>query len=817
MASIRTMKFFQTASIQRKQMLIILVSSAVALLLACLAFGAYEVISYRRALVLHLSTLAEIVGNNSTAALDFNDHKVAEETLSGLRAEPDILGAVLYNREGAVWALYQRPGRILVPPAVRSAGHQFRQHTLELFMPVRANGELIGTVFLRADSHTLYDRLQQYVGIALGVFCVAAVVSLLISASLMRMVTEPILSLLQTTRTVAHSQDFSVRADRQTKDELGALVDGFNEMLNQIQQRDAALKQARETLEVRVIERTRELEQEVTERVQVEAALRAQEERTRLIIDQASDAVITVDSELKITGWNLQAEKTLGWSSNEIISCDLLETVIPESRRASRHAEATRFAETGEWAQTNRLHETTALTRQGKTIPVEVTMTPIRLGTGYFFTIFLRDISERKRAESELRWQTALLEAQVSCSPDGVLIVDGNSKKVLQNQRMIEIWKLPREVADDPDDGKQVRFVASRMKDPQQFLQRIVHLNSHPDEVSHEEIELVDGTFLDRWSYPVTGKDGTRYGRLWTFRDITERKNAEARLAETQRQLLDLSRQAGMAEVATSVLHNVGNVLNSVNVSASIATGKIKRSKVGQLAKVVQLMTTHATDIAQFMSSDPKGQKLPQYLAQLSDYLHAEQSSLLAELDVVTKNIAHIKDIVSMQQSYARVSGLIETLNPIELVEDSLRLNETALARHSIKITRDYQPNIPAVPLEKHKVLQILINLVRNAKYACEDSPNKEKRIVVRVATRDRRLHVSITDNGIGIPAENLNRIFNFGFTTRKNGHGFGLHSGALAAKEMGGALHAQSNGHKQGATFILELPLTSQASSCMH
>ncbi|PYM11721.1 MAG: hypothetical protein DME18_13240, partial [Verrucomicrobia bacterium] len=184
------------------------------------------------------------------------------------------------------------------------------------------------------------------------------------------------------------------------------------------------------------------------------------------------------------------------------------------------------------------------------------------------------------------------------------------------------------------------------------------------------------------------------------------------------------------------------------------------------------------------------------------------QSALLKELDLLKKNIEHIKEIVAMQQSYAKVSGVTEVVKVTDLVEDSLRMNAGALTRHEVRVIREFDPHLPEITVEKHKVLQILVNLVRNAKYACEESGRKDRLLTVKVTNGDDRVRIAVIDNGVGIPAENLTRIFSHGFTTRRDGHGFGLHSGALAAKEMGGALRVHSDGVGQGASFTLELPV---------
>jgi len=286
----------------------------------------------------------------------------------------------------------------------------------------------------------------------------------------------------------------------------------------------------------------------------------------------------------------------------------------------------------------------------------------------------------------------------------------------------------------------------------------------------------------------------------------TESQRLQRELEQTQQQLRLASREAGMAEIADGVLHNVGNVLNSVNISASLVTDLLKHSKAGSLGRVVALLDEHSADLGDFLSNDPKGKRLPSYLQQLGECLANEQREALAELELLRKNIEHIKDIVAMQQSYAKVSGQQEVLDLTTLVEDSLRMNAGAFTRHDVHVVRDFQP-VPPISIEKHKVLQILVNLIRNAKYACDEGGRAAKQITIRLRADAEHLRIAVSDNGVGIPPENLARLFDHGFTTRKHGHGFGLHSGAQVAKELGGALRAESAGPGQGATFTLELP----------
>jgi len=295
------------------------------------------------------------------------------------------------------------------------------------------------------------------------------------------------------------------------------------------------------------------------------------------------------------------------------------------------------------------------------------------------------------------------------------------------------------------------------------------------------------------------------------IRDVSERKTAEVTLRDSQQRLLETSRLAGMAEVATGVLHNVGNVLNSVNVSAGLVVEKLRRSKVPNLGKAAALLAERNGDLGNFLTKDPNGQKIPGYLAKLSQFLIEENSELLTEVDLLARNIEHIKEVVAVQQSYAKVSGAFEDLAADQLVEDSIAMNIGAFERHGIVLERRFSP-APPVRVDRHRVLQILINLLRNAKYALDDVQRIDKRITITIAPLDDKiLRIAVADNGIGISQENLDRIFGHGFTTRKNGHGFGLHSGALAAKEMGGSLSVQSLGLRRGATFTLELPIAAK------
>ena len=659
--------FFRDLSIRRKQMLVITLTSIVALLLACAAFVSYDVLNFRAELVERIGGIAEVIADHSTASLDFSDPKTAEQTLGALRTESEIVSGCIYDRDGHVFAEFHRDAVKSVPPPVRGAGHTFGGGRMQLFRPITEGSETIGTIYVETSLQRLSRRLGRYALIAGLVFAISLMAALILSSRLQRVLSDPILRLAKIARSVALDKNYSVRATKTSEDELGQLIDGFNEMLAQIQQRDNALQTARDNLENRVEERTNEL-------------------------------------------------------ANSL----------------------------------------------------------------------------------------SLLNATLNSTADGILAVDLSGRIICHNDRYPEIWGIPPEILKKGRNEAVIDYCASKIEDPQGFLKRIQEMLLRPEEESLEVITLRDGRFIERVVHPQL-MNGKCVGRVLMFRDITERKRAETNLQKANAELVQASRQAGMAEVATNVLHNVGNVLNSVNTSASVVMDQVRSSKMKGVSRVVDLLEPHLDDLPAFLANNNRGSQIVEYLKTLSTFLAQEQAAMFKEMTGLTKNIEHIKQIVAMQQSYAKASGVEEIQSPVLLVEDALRIHISALEKQNVVIVRDYE-KVPDIVADKHKVLQILINLIGNAKYALTETQNNRPQATLTVkANGANAIRISVKDNGIGIAPENLVRIFSHGFTTRKNGHGFGLHSGFLAAKEMGGSLSVQSDGPGRGAVFTLELPLNAR------
>ena len=410
----------------------------------------------------------------------------------------------------------------------------------------------------------------------------------------------------------------------------------------------------------------------------------------------------------------------------------------------------------------------------------------------------------------ELAAERDLLHTLLENSPDPIYFKDRASRFLRCSQALVERFRA-RDAAELIGKSDADFFTESHARPAYEDEQKIMHtgdplIGKVEKEVWKEGAGLV--TWVLTTKGPLRDKAGAIIGTFGISKDITAIKEAEEKVEAIHRQLLETSRRAGTAEVATSVLHNVGNVLNSVNVSCSVITETVRKSRLGSVARAASLLQEHAPDLAHFVTHDPAGQKLPEFLGKLAQKLAAEQATVLAELGLLGQNIEHIKDIVAMQQTYGRISGITETVSVAELVEDSLRMQASALSRHEVRLVRDFG-EVPPITVEKHKVVQILVNLISNAQHACDAAVHPDKQVTVRVEPAARGVRIAVRDDGIGIPAENLTRIFSHGFTTKKEGHGFGLHSAVLGAQEMGGSLTVESAGVGLGATFTLELPLT--------
>ncbi len=288
------------------------------------------------------------------------------------------------------------------------------------------------------------------------------------------------------------------------------------------------------------------------------------------------------------------------------------------------------------------------------------------------------------------------------------------------------------------------------------------------------------------------------------------RKSLMEREALTQ-QLMESSRRLGMAEVASDVLHNVGNVLNSLNVSAGLIAQHVRDMPIQDVNRASSLLEAHQDDLGNFLTHDSKGQRIPGFLMQLGIHLRDQHAQTCEDLDTLIGQIEHVKDIIAAQNDVARATSIQEPVILKDLVETALATHSSEFDKDQIALTRDYA-DLPQVITDKQQVSQIVANLIANATEAIRQQGQGPHRLTIRIqldAEQDNHISIRVIDTGIGIPPDNLHRIFAQSLSKEGSGQGAGLHNNANAAKNLGGSLTAASDGAGLGATFTLELPVT--------
>lgn len=400
----------------------------------------------------------------------------------------------------------------------------------------------------------------------------------------------------------------------------------------------------------------------------------------------------------------------------------------------------------------------------------------------------------------------ALVEAFLEHVPDFVFFKDASSRFIAAS-RSTARWhdRQPAELLGRTDaDYFAPEQAAAARADEEEIM-----ATGRPILARLEPASFLDGR--EAWTevsrLPLRDETGAVVGTFGVSTDVTAAQALKLELEQAHRELTDASRLAGMAEVATGVLHNVGNVLTSVNVAANVLATGLAQSRAESLERVAELLQAHTDDLGTYLTADPKGRLIPDFILSLGQHGSEERERLLRELASLQQSIDHLKEIVGTQQACGTTVGAIEVHTAAHLMEDALRMNASSLDRHRIRCTREFA-SVPAVRADKARVLQILINLIRNAKYAAAEGPQNPRIVTLRIAAgAPGRVRLIVADNGVGIPARNLERIFTHGFTTRPGGHGFGLHSSLAAARAMDGDLTAHSDGPGLGATFTLDLP----------
>ena len=460
---------------------------------------------------------------------------------------------------------------------------------------------------------------------------------------------------------------------------------------------------------------------------------RKQAEKTSIrlaaIVESSDDAIIGKDLDSIITSWNKGAEMIFGYTADEMAGRPIMP-LIP----ADRLEEEKDILEKIKRGESVRHFETVRQAKDGRRIDVSITVSPIKnsMGETIGASKVARDITERKRAEEELRWKTAFLEAQVDSALDGILVVDHQGKKILQNDRVNELWKIPPHVAGNKDDAVQVQFIAGRVKNPGKFAEKIAHLYAHPDEVSRDEIDLIDGTLLDRYSSPVQDKAGKYYGRIWTFRDITQRRMMETQFRQSQK-------MEGIGQLAAGVAHDFNNILAVIQLHASLL-------KIGPYPSPEQLESAGEIEKATERAANLTRQLL---LFSRRQTMQPRDLDLNQSINDMTKMLRRtLGEAIQVQFKFA--------LKPLFIHADAGMMDQVLM-----NLAVNAQD-----AMTKGGLLVIETSAVEFDESVCAKSP---------LARPGSFVCLSVSDTGCGIPPEILPRIFEPFFTTKDIGKGTGL------------------------------------------
>jgi PAS domain S-box-containing protein len=740
------MRTFRDRPIKQKLMVIIMSVTAAALLLSGLGIVISDSILFRGTMERDISALAQIVADNSTAALAFDDPQTATETLASLRARPHLVAACIYRPDGVVFARYVRPGAVTgCPPGSTQDEMRFTSTGLIIRRPIALDSQRIGTLLLLYDPGEISDRIRLYGQIVLLILLLSSLVAFLLSAKLRAVIAEPISQLAQAARLVSETRDYSIRAQKLSGDELGELADGFNEMLTRIQSQDNELRKAllaqaaalRETQEVR--------------------------DSLRTTLASIGDAVISTDARGHVVFVNPIAQSLLGLREIEIVGrpLDASFGIVNEFSRAKVESPVAKVLREGRIV--GLANHTILIAKDGTEIPIDDSGAPIRDESGAIqgTVLVFRDVSARRRAEETGRLLSAIIES----SDDAIFSKDLSGIVTSWNKGAERIFGfsakeiIGRSISTifPPDRSDELSTILNRIG----AGERIEHYQT-VRRTKTGELLNVSVTIS-----PMQDPLGRITGASAVSRDITGQVRAADRLARLN---ADLERSNRVLALTNQDLERFAFIASH------------------DLQEPLRMITAYS----QLLIKSYPGA------------LDGDTSTYVDNIVDGTKRIRELlTDLLAYTEIRTRDGEPLETVDLNVVIEDVRQNLKAAIDESGAEVTNE---RLPILHASRGHFQPLFQNLIGNAiKYRSARPP----RIHVSLQEVGDELRFAVSDNGMGIDPEYHKQIFEVfrRLHSRKiPGTGVGLAICQRVVERYGGRIWVESQAG-QGATFLFTLP----------